>query len=309
MQFPIPLLLASLELVGRIEPPPFRATVTIEGLAQSRRATTIAGSSGRFRFRKLPPGPYVVTVFARGAGMMRRSVEVTPGLADSKGRVETTIPFSESLITPERSRRFRSTVSIKELSIPDRARREFEEARARLRKGDPAGATSHLRRAVEIAPQYMFAWNELGLIAYRAHDWGEAERCLRKALEIRPGSVATSISLGGALLAAGKYQDALPFNRFSVERSPANALANFQLGMNYYMMERDEQSLKYLEIAKNLDPASQSNPQLALANIHARRGDRTAEIRELEDFLQRHPDSDLARKVRDELDRLKTALR
>jgi tetratricopeptide (TPR) repeat protein len=237
--------------------------------------------------------------------MTRRSIDVTPSLARAQGCVETTIPFSDSTITAERSRRFRSTVSLKELSIPDRARREFEEARAKLRKRDPAAAASHLKKAVEIAPQYMLAWNDLGMIAYRAGRWSDAETCFRKALEIRPTSVMVAVNLGGALYYAGKYKEAVEYNKLAVERSPNNALANFQLGMSYFMLEQDELSLKYLSQAKKLDPSNHSNPQLMLASIHARRGDAAAALGELQDFLERHPDSTLAPKVREELARFK----
>jgi tetratricopeptide (TPR) repeat protein len=267
-------------------------------------ARTTANSKGRFRFKKLPPGFYTITVAAPGAGMARRSVDVTPSLADSKQRVETTIPFSGSAVSRLRPPRMRNTVSVSELAISDRARHEYDQARARLGKQDSEAAVKRLKRAVELAPQFMMAWNELGTIAYRAGEWAEAESYFRKALALRPGALMTTLSLGGVLLCLGRPEEALEYNRFAVERSPNNVQAGFQLGVTYLMLHRDDEALRHLRVAKSLDPSHHSNPQLALAEIYVRRGDRTGAIEELKDLLARHPDAPNAQKVREEIARL-----
>jgi Tfp pilus assembly protein PilF len=293
-----------LELRGQIDPPASRARVNLDGINTAFSASTSAGSDGRFRFRKVPKGNYVVTVFVPGSGPVRRSIDVTPGLADAKGRIETTIPWSDG-ISSARTRQLRNTVSVRELAISDDARREFGAAQKALSRHDSSTAQTHLRRAVELAPSYAIAWLQLGAIAYRSTSWAEAETCFRKALEIRPNSLIATLNLGGVLLYLRKYNEALFYNRAAVERSPEHALANFQLGITYLVLEQDENALKYLNKAKSLDPANYSSPQLALADIHERRGDRTAAVRELEDFLARHPDAENADRVRNQIVRLR----
>jgi len=237
--------------------------------------------------------------------MSRRSVDVTPSLADAEGRVHATIPFSPSQVTGAGALRGRNTVSVGELAIPDRARSEYDQAQKKLSRQDVPGATNHLKRAVELAPQYMAAWTELGTLAARGRNWVEAETYYRKALELRPGAVMLSLNLAGVLVYLRRYEEALGYNRFAVERSPNNALANAQLGMTYFLLERDDEALKYLKIAKDLDPAHYSHPQLALADIYLKRGDLGAATGEFEDFLVRHPDASNAHKVREEIARIK----
>jgi len=48
--------------------------------------------------------------------------------------------------------------------------------------------------------------------------------------------------------------------------------------------------VKYLERARQIDPAHFSHPQLYLAEIHLRRGRKAEAASVLEDFLQHHPD-------------------
>ena len=57
-------------------------------------ASTLTDPGGEFRFRKLEPGTYTISVVRRGLGEVRRSVVVTPALADAKSVVRTEIDFS-----------------------------------------------------------------------------------------------------------------------------------------------------------------------------------------------------------------------
>jgi uncharacterized protein HemY len=55
---------------------------------------------------------------------------------------------------------------------------------------------------------------------------------------------------------------------------------------------------KHLERARQIDPAHFSHPQLVLAEIHLRRGERREAADVLEEFLTYHPDWPHAAKMR-----------
>jgi regulator of sirC expression with transglutaminase-like and TPR domain len=63
--------------------------------------------------------------------------------------------------------------------------------------------------------------------------------------------------------------------------------------------------VKYLEIARRIDPAHFSHPQLVLAEIHLRRGENSAAADALEDFLRHHPDFPAADKIRENIAKLR----
>ena len=75
-----------------------------------------------------------------------------PSLADSKGRVSMTIDLQDALGEANVDRP--ASVSVRELAIPNGARREFEEAEKSLSRRDLPAAIAHLERAVEIAPKF-----------------------------------------------------------------------------------------------------------------------------------------------------------
>ena len=131
---------------------------------------------GRFRFHKLSAGTYTLAVFEPERGEARQTIEVGPGTANSKGRVAVTLRMESAKFESNDATKRRSIVSARELSIPVRARQEYGEAQKRLSRRDVDVAVAHLQRAVEIAPQFSAAWNQLGTIAYQTRKYPAAEK-------------------------------------------------------------------------------------------------------------------------------------
>jgi len=257
---------------------------------------------GRFRFHKLLPGTYTVVVFSPERGEARRTVEVGPGTAGSRRRVSIDLNFAPgdfTLADPTRQH----TVSTRDLAIPERAQHDYDEARKALSHRDTASAVSHLERAVDAAPQFAAAWNELGTIAYQTQNFARAEECFLHALDDDPRAYEPLVNLGGVEVTLNKTERALDYNIFAVLTRPNDALANSQLGMSYFQAGNDDLALKYLKIARALDPAHFSHPQLLMAEIHLRRNERTAAAADLEDFLKFHPDWPKAAEMRGSIER------
>ena len=292
------------ELAGEIRPEA-RAAVSLHGAITPFAASVLSDARGRFRFRGLAAGPYTVVVFIPGRGEARQTVEVGPSLADSKGHVAVSIEVTESKLLTQEAVRRKNLISARELSIPERARREYSEAQKKLSRRDVAGAVAHLERAVKIAPQFSAAWNNLGTIAYQSREFQKAESHFRESLEQDPEAFEPAVNLGGVLLTLEKFDEALKYNLYSVLMRPGDALANSQLGMNYFALGDLDRGLKYLTIAKQIDPTHFSHPQLTLAEIHLRRNNPRAAADELEDFLKRHPDWPQGAKMRQAIEKLR----
>jgi tetratricopeptide (TPR) repeat protein len=275
-------------LRGRIEPAS-HAAVSIHGSTTQFSASTFSDSRGRFEFKKLTAGTYTLSLFFRARGELRRTIEVGPGTADAKGMVEVSFTVKEDFLVQEEARR-RQLAPVSELSIPDKARKLYGEAQKRLEKRDTTGAVAKLEEAVKLAPQYVAAWNNLGTIFYQTRQYTRAEQAFRTALEQDPAAFEPLVNLGGVLLTLNRIDDALPFNLHAVLSRPKDALANSQLGMNYFALGKLDLAKKYLLEAKRIDPAHFSHPQMLLAEIYYRSGDRAAAAAELQSMLQLHPD-------------------
>ena len=292
----------ALDLSGRINPAA-SMPVTLHGISLPYEGSTVSDSGGRFHFGKLRAGNYTLTVNSGNRGAAVRTIDLSPGTADAKGRLNLLVHIEDRQLESEKGRGTSAVVTATMLSVPESASKEYNAAQACLSRKtpDPACASDHLQRAVGIAPQFAAAWNQLGTMAYQARDYAAAEGYFRRAMEAEPEAFEPLVNLGGVLLNLGRAQEALELNRRAAERRPNDALANSQLGTTYYLLNNPDLAEKYLQAALAIDPSHFSGPQLPLAQIYLKRGDRSAATAQWRDFLARHPDSPQAAAIRAQL--------
>jgi len=298
-----PAPVTNLELQGKITGASSLRSLRVNlfGVETPYTESAEVNRAGEFRFRSLVPGNYTVAVVRNGLGEVRRTVVVSVSVADPSGIVHVTIPYTSAEAAANPSG---GVVSVHQLSIPANASARYADAQKRLAARDPEGAVRILEEAVAIAPEFSTAWNALGVIAFQTGADDRAETLFRKALAADPGAFEPLVNLAGVLLKKNAATDALPFNQRAVRDRPEDALANAQLGMNYFKLDQFDQAEQYLLAAKRLDPAQFYQPQLFLADIYVRRGNRSAAIQELEDLLAIRPDGPLSDSIRHNLAQL-----
>jgi Tfp pilus assembly protein PilF len=276
--------------------------VSLLGLQHSFEQTVLILPSEEFRFRTLEPGSYTLEIRRRGVGSLRRTVVVSPSLADKKGIVHVSIPYVPAQAALEGRGML---VSRAQLSVPDKAWNKYQEARQRLARHETDRAVESLHRAIEYAPDFTAAWNSLGVIAYQRQEFEKAEEFFREALRAEPASFEAQVNLGGVLMNLGRWQEALDSNLRAYEARPQDPLANGQLGLAYFQLGKMDQAEKFLLETQRIDPAHFMAPQLYLARIYAYRGDNGHALEELRDYVARYPDAPNTERLRRRLDELK----
>ena len=260
--------------------------VFLQGTTEAYTTQTRADTGGKFKFKKLLPGLYTLIIAVPMWGDLQRTIVIGPSESNSKGRIERTFRVDRKYSRPNVN-----TVSVQQLSVSRSARREYTTARKRLEKRDVSGAIEHLKKAVELSPHFTAAWNQLGTIAYLSKEPEKAEEYFREALRQEADSYPPLVNLGGALLAQDKVEESHSMNLRAVEMRPDDALAHSQLGRSYFSLSELDRAQRHLKQAKALDPKHFSFPQLVLAQIYELQSDSVSLMRELEEFLIFHPDS------------------
>jgi len=290
-------------LKGALQPPA-RAVVTLDGFTTTFNGTVLVAPNGQFEFKELRAGTYTLIIGIPDRGEVRRTVEIGPGTADPKNCVSVSLALDESMFTREPLRK-KGTVSVQELAIPDKARKAFAESQRQLARRNQKKAIECLETAVRLAPEFSGAWNNLGTLFYKSAQYEKAEQSFRAALRASPGSFEPLVNLGGVLLTLHRPSEAYTFNLYSVLERPEDALANSQMGMNYFALGRLELARKYLNEARRIDPGHFSRPQLLLAEICFRKGDPAGAARELEEYLRYHPDVSDRAQIEESIRKLK----
>src|ERR1035438_4467814 len=215
------------ELPGPAEPPAPRPAF-LHGATAPFESSTESDPAGRFRFHKILAGTYTLAISTAARGQALETIELSPGTVDSKGHLDIVLRIDDSRLESEGGRSTGATVPAKVLSIPNRAMREYEEAQRCLSRREADCASGHLSRAVEMAPQFVAAWNQLGVMAYQGRRYTDAEKNFRRALDSDPEAFEPLVNLGGVLLNLARPQEALDYNQRASARRPNNALANSQ---------------------------------------------------------------------------------
>ena len=253
---------------------------------------------GAFAFPNLRAGSYLLTVMISGFEDVRRSVEVRGSLADEDGNIPVKL-----VSTAERDESLH-TVSISDLDIPVEAKREY--GLAVDAGGDIDKVRAHLERAIELAPHFDEALNNLGTTYHREGDYKKSIELFERALAANPDSFHPRVNMGGSLLAAGQFERALEENSKALGLRPDSSLANAQMGLCLFFLRRDDEAIPYFERVKHLDAFSLNTPELYLSEIYLRNGDTKSAAEQLEAFLEKLPDHPNAPTLRERLLKLKS---
>ncbi len=259
--------------------------VFLRGVTSPFTTNTLVGPSGNFGFKKLSPAPYRLIIAVPKWGEMEKSIEIGPSFANNKNQIEMEFSFS-----PDYQTETTDVVSLKQLTVPGKAKKEYREALKKLEKNEVDKAITLLKKAIKLAPNYSDAWNRLGTIYFVSGEYAEAEHHFRKAMEIDPNAFAPVVNLGAALYALGKIEESLLFNKKAVSMDPRDPLANSQLGLSYLALKMYSKAEDHLLKCKSLDPGHFSHPQVTLAELYRQLKDTQGMIRELKEFIFYHPD-------------------
>ena len=130
------------------------------------------------------------------------------------------------------------------------ARREFERGLAR-EQDDPQEARVAYRLAIELDPELVDAYVNLGRLAHEGGDPGEAARLYHLALERDPGDPVIHFNLGLALEDTRGLPPAASHYEKALELDPTFADAHYNLAGLYRKLGRGSDALRhYLEYKK-----------------------------------------------------------
>ena len=135
-----------------------------------------------------------------------------------------------------------------------------------LQSGNPNASIKLIKRALETAPDYSQAYNNLGN-AYNTLDQIEdAIDNYSQALELNPDNVDALFNLGLMQRKIGNYEEARKLLQKCVEVEPRRADINFYLGAIYEKLGNRMQAQICYRVALNVDP-NYNEARVSLGNL------------------------------------------
>jgi tetratricopeptide (TPR) repeat protein len=258
--------------------------------------TTYTDLSGRFTFSGVPRGTYTIHLELDGFQDVNQVVEA--GLGEAT--VMVTLVRKPAVVST--GSQIVNISEFKEL-YPKKAVSNFEKGVDLLRKNKTNDAIEYLRQAVELAPTFYEAHNQLGVAYRQAGRTDDAEREFIKAHELNSTGIGPLLNLTSLYLDENEPDRAVKTGEEAVKTNSHSAPAFFNLGIALYkaaMLDKAEVALKRaLELAPRMP-----NVRLALANVYLKlhRYDKTME--QLDSYIVENPHGDHLAEVQHMRDQL-----
>lgn len=198
---------------------------------------------------------------------------------------------AEALAPLDDSNRFTLAMAYIELNHRDWARPELE----KLAQSNPQNplypywlsrldydamqfnaAVARLRKALELNPAFVRAYDNLGLCYEALGKYDEAIQAYQDALRLNREKTQNSpwpaMNLGALLVKLGKLSDAETYLREALRLNPKFPQARYQLGLLLEKQKKDDEALEELQQAAALNPAY-PEPHYLMGKIYRSRGD------------------------------------
>ncbi|MGH9903835.1 MAG: tetratricopeptide repeat protein [Pyrinomonadaceae bacterium] len=102
-------------------------------------------------------------------------------------------------------------------------------------------------------------------------DWPGAERELKRALELDPGTLDAHVAYGTLLMTLGRHDEAVREGRIAVQLDPLSSVTQTALGRFLYRARRYEEAVPHLKRAVELEPRS-VGANFRLGDVYAQMG-------------------------------------
>jgi len=280
--------------------------VTLKSASGVPVNTMYTRGSGDFQFDGLSNSDYSIEINAKGYNFFQQSFTVSG--ADRRG-LSISLEKSVKVANPG----MQMSISAHQLSVPHKARDEFERAMTMIYlKSDYRAAIPQFQLAIKDFPTYYEAYAEEGNAYYQLEEMGSAEEALRKSIDLSSGQYAdASFTLASLLTDTKRYTEAAATARKGISVDSSSWRGPYELARALTALKQTDEAEKSAEQSRDLMP---DNPPvyLLLANIHIQRKDYPALMRDLDDYLRLAPigpEADQARKTREHVQALMNAPR
>lgn len=191
-------------------------------------------------------------------------------------------------------------------TFPKEAVKEYQRGSESSRKGKIDDAIKHYQKALETAPGYYPAHNDLGAAYMSRGEYGPARTEFAEVVKLNSSDASAYFNLANVSLLTQQYPEGLEYVAEGLRKVPNSATGLFIRGC----LDRHAGNLK--EAEQSLRDALQYDPSLAaahleLVNLYRQEENRPLVLAELEAFLKLYPTNPMAPKVKAALEKLDAA--
>ena len=251
--------------------------------------TVLTDFEGQFRVQSLPRGTYEVAVEEAGYEAVQASAQLD-------GPSSKLVMYLRSKSGAIRQSDY--TVSVRELQIPGKARSELQKGFERLTKNDLAGSLSHFTKATEAFPGYFEAYYHMGMAEMKLGHNEQATKAFQMAIDLSGGRYARAeFGFGYLLCQEGKPGEAEKIIRRGLEVEDAAPEGHVSLANALMLLNRPDEAERSAQEALLRNP-NFADAYLVLSNVAASKREYRVELQDLDAYLKLRPNGAASERVR-----------
>ena len=263
-------------------------------------------NEGRFWFGQLEPNVYHVVIDEKEylnveetavidptAPVRVLTITLTPREAEKTETSRTVSGGNPNLTDPAQYAK----------QVPKTARHEFEKGVKADQQGKPEDAIRHYSKAVELAPDFYAARNNLGSAFLAKSEFPEAQEQFEEVIRTNPSDAAAYFNLANLHLLRGELPPAQATLAQGLRREPDSGFGHFLQGSLDSRTGHVHEAESELRRCLELDPLT-SKAHLALVNLYIQQKRSEDAASELREFLARFPEDPFAPKAQQVLNKL-----
>jgi tetratricopeptide (TPR) repeat protein len=278
-----------------------RISIRLQSMTRGDRLTT-SDEYGNFVFRGLPSGDYTIVIDKEKDF---ESFVQSVSIVQPRGMPPQNYLLSVRLIAKAGTVGPPAVINAELAKVPRRALDMFNRAQELSKQGDHGAAIQELENAISEYPEFMLAYNELGVQYMKLNDYPKADEALQSALKLNPKALMPLQNRGVVLFTLKRYADAEKVLREVVKMKSDSAVGHYFLGQSVAYLGNFDEAEKELLKATELGGKEMKEAHRLLAIIYSSRKDNAKTVSELETYLQLNPTTPDAEQLRGVIKKLK----
>ncbi len=201
-----------------------------------------------------------------------------------------------------------TSISALRLSVPSKARSEYDKACSAFKKSKPVDSEQHARSAIEKYPKYPAAWVMLGQALQAQGKMDDAREACSKPLSVDRTYLPPYLCLAGLLDHQKEWNGLLKMSdEFTGMGRSADMYSAYYRGLAQFHLELFPEAQKSVQQAIDLDPEHhQPSLNFLLALIYDRQGDVADATLQVQEFIKHETDPARREQAKEYLAQLQT---
>jgi|HubBroStandDraft_2_1064218.scaffolds.fasta_scaffold175537_1 tetratricopeptide (TPR) repeat protein len=284
---------------------PYLLVRLIQGSSSMVVGTTYTNDRGEAQFLGVPVGDYHVEI--SGDGIQAKTSDIFEVDERKMTQAQYVVVTKTEESGPKPLSAQSTTVSASDLNVPPKARKEVDKANEEMATHNWNKALEHLNKAVALAPQYVTAYNNLGVLYDKMNDIPHEEEALQKAVSVDGHFAPALLNYGKLCLRQKNPVQAETLLQRAASSDPNDAEIVTLLSFAEYMNRHFDAAISNALQAHSSGRDHSAFLHYIAARAYQQENQQQRALAEFEDFLREEPKGPRADQARADVAKIQEA--